>query len=108
MVFGDVLRDTINELRSKVLGGTRIVSISGLSSPAARALVTFELGTQIGRPLIIVTDTNTDADAWFCDLEFFRKLSNLETGVFAIPSFETDPYSGVSPHETRRCPKDGR
>jgi len=98
MVFGDVLTDTIKELRSKVLGRSRIVSIAGLSSPAARALVTFELGTLIGRPLIVVTDTNNDADAWFCDLEFFRKLSGQQHSVFAIPSFETDPYSGVSPH----------
>jgi transcription-repair coupling factor (superfamily II helicase) len=98
MVFGERLIDKITELRSALEGNSRVVSISGLSAPAAKALVTFELSQQIERPIVVITDTNTDADSWFCDLEFFRKSSGDGSNIIILPSFETDPYSGVSPH----------
>jgi transcription-repair coupling factor (superfamily II helicase) len=98
MAFHDAIAKTINELRSAVSSGKRTVSVSGLSSPSAKALVVFELGRQVGRSVVVVTDTNTDADNWLCDLEFFQTSSNIQNAVVSLPSFETDPYSGVSPH----------
>jgi transcription-repair coupling factor (superfamily II helicase) len=98
MVFADGLTNKIDELRIAASSGTRVISISGLSSPAAKALVIHELQRQIERPIVVVADTNSDADLWCCDLEFFRKQSGRGEATIALPSFETDPYSGVSPH----------
>jgi transcription-repair coupling factor (superfamily II helicase) len=98
MVFGDVVSKQVSELRSAVERGLRIVSISGLSAPAAKALIIHELQRLLGRTIVIITDTNADSDAWYCDLQFFRHQNGDKLPLIALPSFETDPYSGVSPH----------
>src|SRR5690349_15062014 len=98
MVFADGLTIKIDELRIAASSGPRVISVSGLSSPAAKALVIHELQRQIERPIVVVADTNSVADLWCCDLEFFRKQSGRGEPTIALPSFETDPYSGVSPH----------
>jgi len=99
MDFGVGLSQRITDLRNALAGQTRIVSVSGLSSIAAKALTIHELKTQIERPIVVVTDTNSDLDAWCCDLEFFdRNKGDSDQRILALPSFESDPYSGVSPH----------
>jgi transcription-repair coupling factor (superfamily II helicase) len=98
MVLDDGLTEKLNELAAAVNRGSRIVSISGLSSSAAKALLVHDLGRRLDRSIIVVTDTNTDADTWYCDLEFYRSQSNSNEPVISLPAFETDPYSGVSPH----------
>ncbi|HSU25565.1 MAG TPA: CarD family transcriptional regulator, partial [Pyrinomonadaceae bacterium] len=98
MDFGTGLTKKIDELRSAVAGGSRVVSVSGLSSVASKALVINRLRRNIDRLIVVLTDTNSDADMWCCDLEFFRRQSDIKDAIIALPSFETDPYSGVSPH----------
>jgi len=99
MVFGDGLGINLSELRSALGRGDRIVSVAGLSSIAAKALVVFELGRITDQPVAVVTDTNSDSDAWYCDLEFYRLQADAALpSAVVLPSFETDPYSGVSPH----------
>ena len=97
MVLDSGLTSKIDELLSAA-DRSRIVSISGLSSVAAKALVIHELRRRIARPIAIVTDSNSDADAWCCDLKFFQTQTESKKTIIALPSFETDPYSGVSPH----------
>src|SRR6476646_447404 len=106
MEFVAGFTEKLDELRLAVGRGTRVVSISGLSSVASKALVVSELRRQIERPIVVVADTNSDADQWCCDLEFFQKQSGESDTIIGLPSFETDPYSGVSPHaetEERRA-----
>ena len=57
---------------------------------------------------MIVTDSNKDAEAWECDLAFWARVGAGKEGSRCIdlPAFETDVYSGVSPHaetEERRA-----
>jgi transcription-repair coupling factor (superfamily II helicase) len=94
MDFGSVLTNEVERIRRELSGGSRVVSISGLSSTAAKALVLSRLQTQTGKRFAVITDTNADAESWYCDLQFFCEN---EPPVL-VPSFETDPYSGSSPH----------
>ena len=105
-------------LRDEIKRGTRIISLSGLTSIAAKAYVLSQVQPTFAKPFIVVADTNTELETWECDLEFFHSkfqipnsklkksetlnpesgIWNLESGILRLPSFETDVYSGISPH----------
>jgi len=120
--------ETITEiarLREEIKRGTRVVSLSGLTSIAAKAFVFSELKQSAAQTFVIVTDSNKDSDTWECDLEFFSsrfqtsdskfkiqnskliesgvrnlesEIWNLKSGILTLPSFESDIYANVSPH----------
>jgi transcription-repair coupling factor (superfamily II helicase) len=96
MQFDQTLTDEVERLRDEVAKGARVISIAGLSSPSAKALVVSRLQAELDRRFAIVTDTNSDAETWYCDLLFFQGKD--ESAALFLPSFGTDPYSGVSPH----------
>jgi transcription-repair coupling factor (superfamily II helicase) len=99
MVFSNGLESTLDQLSATIDRKDRIVSVAGLSSTAAKAFVVFQLAQKLNRPVMVLTDTNSDSDAWFCDLEFYRGRTDPSSlSPVVLPSFETDPYSGVSPH----------
>ena len=85
-----------DELRKAVDKGSRLISVSGLTSSAAKAFLLTRLQAETGRPFAVVTESNTALETWETDLGFFGRGS--EKSVISLPSFETDPYSGVSPH----------
>lgn len=90
--------DEITELRDlqrAINGGDRIVALDGLTSIAAKAYVLSQLKAT-GRTIVIVTDTNASLDDWECDLQFWTKGERRL--ILTLPSFETDVYSGSSPH----------
>nr|MBA3600787.1 DEAD/DEAH box helicase [Acidobacteriota bacterium] len=102
------LRDEIKR------GAARIVSLSGLTSIAAKAFILSELRTETQKTFVIITDSNKDSETWECDLDFWTH--SLESGVLSLksenrdsrlktqdsrlllPSFESDVYANVSPH----------
>jgi transcription-repair coupling factor (superfamily II helicase) len=84
------------DLKKSIGGGSRVVSVAGLTSPAAKAFVLARLQAETGRTFVVVTESNVSLEAWESDLEFFGAQN--DTTIIALPSFETDPYSGVSPH----------
>jgi transcription-repair coupling factor (superfamily II helicase) len=89
----------IERLSSLITGGSGIVSINGLSSASAKGCVFARLYEQAKRKLAIVVDSNADLDAWAANIEFF--LSDADgrvPNIVSLPSFDTDVYSGVSPH----------
>ena len=101
----------ISRLRDEIKRGTRIVSLSGLTSIASKAFILSELQSQTKKPFVVVADTNKELETWECDLEFFNsrfkiqdskskesRIPNPESRILNLPSFETDIYSGVSPH----------
>ncbi len=97
-------------LHDEVKRGTRIISLSGLTSIASKAFILSELQKQTRKNFVIVADTNTELETWECDLEFWSResrvesrekessLSTLDSRLLTLPSFETDVYSGISPH----------
>ena len=89
--------DEINGLTREIERGAGIVSLSGLTSTAAKAFVLARLQERTGKTFVVVTDSNNDLDTFSCDLDFWTNsvLQNgaASTGLSAIltfPSFETE------------------
>ena len=97
-------------LRDEIKRGASVISLSGLTSIAAKAFVLSNLQAEIGKTFVIVADSNKELENWECDLEFWSRESGVESRkkpdslstpdsrLSTLPSFETDVYSGVSPH----------
>ncbi len=77
------------------VSSSRIVALDGLTSIAAKSFVLSHLD-QRSRPVVVVTDSNSSLDTWESDLRFWFR--NDYTTILSLPSFETDVYSGSSPH----------
>ncbi len=102
----------IDRLAGEVARGSRIVSLEGIASTSAKAFVFNRLQQKTGRDFVILTATNTESDAIIDDIKFWRSADAAEPrgpsanrpgskenyDIYAFPSFETDPYSGISPH----------
>ena len=108
MSFSTETTTDLARLRDELNRGTRLISLSGLTSTAAKAFILSELQPQIKKTFVIVADTNQELETWECDLEFFSskfqipnpksEKPNSESRILNLPSFESDVYSGVSPH----------
>ena len=89
-------------LVDEVNRGARVVSISGLVAGAARALAVGALQRQTGKLFAIVTQSNRDLEPWEADLRFWycalAGKTNCDNEVLILPSSESNPYAGSSPH----------
>ena len=100
------MANEFDELVGAVNKGTRLISLSGLTSIAAKAQVLTRLRAETGKRFAVVADTNYDIDLWADDLEFWGQdaadpesaLRDPQSAIVSLPSFDTDPYSGISPH----------
>ncbi|HVE59541.1 MAG TPA: transcription-repair coupling factor [Pyrinomonadaceae bacterium] len=89
----------IKRLSDEIRRGTRVVSLGGLTSIASKAFVLSHLQAEIAKTFVVVADSNKELENWDCDLEFFQsKIRNQKSKIEVLPSFETDIYSGISPH----------
>lgn len=103
--------DELGRLVAEVRGGARVVSVSGLTSGAARALVLAALQRETGKRLAVVVQASRDLEQWDRDLSFWseavrRRVDEKRGGraaeeavsVLTLPASESDPYAGASPH----------
>ena len=107
--------EEFERLTQEISDGSYIISLSGLTSTAAKAYVLSRLQAETGKHFAVVTDSNSDAETLEGDLEFFSNIEqknpgatapgsdksairNPQSAIISLPSFETDIYSGVSPH----------
>jgi transcription-repair coupling factor (superfamily II helicase) len=97
--------DEFGRLRAAVGSGARVVSLAGMTSPAARALAVAALQRETGRRFAVVVPANRDMEAWERDLSFWCAAlrgggrGEEECGdVLSLPASEGDPYAGASPH----------
>ncbi|HEX2639058.1 MAG TPA: hypothetical protein VHL50_00725, partial [Pyrinomonadaceae bacterium] len=102
----------IAQLVREVNRGTRVISIGGLTSSASKAYILAHVQNATGKTFVVVTDSNKDLETLDCDLEFWSKRINGDdatvpvdsafriphSAILSLPSFDTDVYSGVSPH----------
>ena len=90
------------QLLDQLRRGSSIISINGLVSGAARALVIASLQRDTGKRFAIVTQSTRDLEPWENDLRFwYCALSGQDScddEVLVVPASESDPYAGVSPH----------
>ena len=89
------MADQLDEIRRQIERGTRVISLSGLISPAAKASVLARLRSVTDRTFVVVTGSNSEMESWIGDLSYYAGGGD---GIIALPSFEIDPYSGASPH----------
>ena len=114
----NIAAETSNELknlRDEIKRGTRVISLGGLTSIASKAFVLAQIQTETRKTFVVVTDTNKEIEAFDCDLSFWRKSlkskiqnpksetedserKTQDLALLTLPSFETDVYSGISPH----------
>jgi transcription-repair coupling factor (superfamily II helicase) len=91
-------RRLVGELRD----GARVISVSGLAANPARALVLAALQRETGKCFAVVTQANRDLEAWERDVRFWYcallGASGCDETVLTLPSSESDPYAGASPH----------
>ena len=93
------MADVFEQLLAEIDGGSRTISLSGLTSISAKAYLLADLRAKTGRSFAVVTESNTLLDEWTSDLDFFSsEISNLKSQIVVMPSFEAAPYSGISPH----------
>ena len=82
--------------------GARIVSVSGLVAGSARALTLAALQRDTRKRFAVITQSNRDLEPWEGDLRFWycalAGKNNCENDVLVLPSSESDPYAGSSPH----------
>ncbi len=95
----------VRRLADEVRRGARVVSVGGLVSESARALVVACVGRETGRRLAVVVQASRDMEAWERDLSFWSgALRREEPGahaggaVLTLPASEGDPYASSSPH----------
>src|SRR6266481_2799946 len=83
-------------------GGARVVSISGLVAGPARALALAALQRDTGKQFAIVVPAQRDLEDWERDINFWycalRAQAETKDAVTVLPSSESDPYAGGSPH----------
>lgn len=90
------MSDSFEKLKLELQRGARVISLSGLTSVPAKAFVLARLQAETGRSFAVVTESNAEMETWLSDLNYF--VNENKSAVIALPSFETDPYSGISPH----------
>src|SRR6266852_2117000 len=82
--------------------GARVVSISGLVAAPARALTLAALQHETGKQFVVVVPAQRDLENWERDISFWycalRGVTDCEDAVAVLPSSESDPYAGGSPH----------
>ena len=93
MATARVSNSELSRLAGELERGTRVISIAGLTSVSAKAFVLAELHKTSAKKFAIITDSNSSIDTWECDLAFWADAATV-----VLPSFDTDIYSGVSPH----------
>src|SRR5687768_309249 len=90
------------KLLAELRSNARVISISGLVSGAARALVVAALQRETGKTFAVVSQTTRDLEPWERDLRFWHGAlagkESADADILVFPASETDPYAGISPH----------
>ncbi|HKO35413.1 MAG TPA: transcription-repair coupling factor [Pyrinomonadaceae bacterium] len=91
-------RSVLHQIRR----GARVISISGLVAGPARALALAALQRETGKQFALVVPAQRDLEHWERDISFWycalRGASECKDTVAVLPSSESDPYAGGSPH----------
>lgn len=94
--------DEFLKLLTELKRGSRVLSLCGLTSEPASALIIASLQKEIAKPFVIVVESNSDLENIEKDIGFwFRALdenNDSKVRILTLPAFESDPYTGVSPH----------
>jgi len=90
-------KESVSKISSVVapkLVATAPISFSGLTSSPAKALALVAIARASREMVVAMTESNDSAEALASDLKHFDSEIDLEV----LPSFESNPYAGLSPH----------
>ena len=74
--------DQFDKLKAEVQKGTRVISLAGLTSISAKAYLLTRLHAETGKRFAVVTQSNTELEAWVTDLDYFRsQISDLRSQI---------------------------
>jgi transcription-repair coupling factor (superfamily II helicase) len=99
-------------LVSEIERDEKIVSLAGLTSCAAKALILSALQIQTKKTFVVVAESNREIETWhgdFCAILNFEfwisdsrdekpKTGNRKSEILTLPASDSDVYAGVSPH----------
>lgn len=95
----DKVQNPVDEICRQVRSGTRVISVAGLTSIAAKSFALSQIQAETRKTLVIIADSNRDLESWETDLDFFQsQIPNDPARILTLPAFETDVYSRISPH----------
>src|SRR5215471_18120460 len=87
---------------AQISRGQRVISISGLVAPPARALALAALQYRSQKQFALVLPAQRDLENWERDISFWycalRGTTECGDDVAVLPASESDPYAGGSPH----------
>ena len=89
----------VRRIAAETLKKDSRVTVAGLSG-SAKALFIAALWQAFRRPLVLVTANPALTEGLSTDLAYFHSELNDQSPerVFNFPAWDTDPYSGLSPH----------
>jgi transcription-repair coupling factor (superfamily II helicase) len=89
----------VSRIAAETLKGDTRVVVSGLGG-STRGLLTAALWKNFKRPMFVVTAVDAAAENLAMDIGYFHSELNARspTRICTFPAWETDPYSGLSPH----------
>jgi transcription-repair coupling factor (superfamily II helicase) len=106
-----ILQSTLNSVTEsaefrlvldQIRRGGRVISVSGLVAGPARALALAALQREMGKQFALVVPAQRDLENWERDISFWycalQGASECKDTVAVLPSSESDPYAGGSPH----------
>jgi len=93
------MADSLASAIKFIQDGVRNISVSGLTTPSARAYFVARLFEETGRRVAFITSSNNEAEEYADEIRTFSEIISLKkAAVGLLPAFESDPYSGTSPH----------
>src|SRR5438128_10932445 len=94
--------DEFRSVLDQITRGARVISITGLVAAPARALALAALQRETGKQFALVIPAQRDLEDWERDISFWycavRGVSECKEAIAVLPSSESDPYAGGSPH----------
>jgi len=93
-----VRSDALQQLETGIEEGRRVLTLTGTAG-GAKALAIAKAILVEDRPTAVITPSNADAHSMALELKFYLDLlSPSPPDIVHLPSFEVDPYRGLSPH----------
>ncbi len=93
-----VRSDALQQLETGIAEGRRVLTLGGAAG-GAKALSIARAILAGDRPTAVITPSNAEAHTLAQELKFYLDLlSPSPPDIIHLPSFEVDPYRGLSPH----------
>ncbi len=90
----------VRRIAAETLKNQEPVTVAGLGGGSVKGLFLAALWQSLRRPIVLVTREETATESLSSDIGYFHSELNERSAdrVSSFPAWDTDPYSGLSPH----------